>query len=70
MNSIDLKLTLEIELLGDLERPGLSITNILILLVKVFIFNTQSVDPIRLDRLKLHVKHQSICVALKPEVGV
>lgn len=60
MHSIDLKLTLEIVLLGDLERPGQSITNILILLVKVFIFNSQSVDSIRLDRLKLYVKHHSI----------
>ena len=47
MHSIGLKLTLEIVLLGDLERPGQSITNIVILLVKVFIFNTQSVDSMR-----------------------
>jgi hypothetical protein len=43
MHSIDLKLTIEIVLLGDLE---ISITNKLILLVKVFIFNMQSVDSI------------------------
>ena len=49
INSIDLKLTLEIVLLGDH-----------LLLVKVFIFNSQSVDSIRLDRLKLYVKHHSI----------
>ena len=60
MHSIDLKLTLEILLLGDLERPCQSITNILILLVKVFIFNSQSVDSIRLDILKLYVKHHSV----------
>ena len=46
MHNIDLKLTLEIVLLGDLERPGQSINNTLILLVKVFIFNSQSVDSI------------------------
>ena len=45
MHNIDLKLTLEIVLLGDLERPGQSITNILILLVKVFIFNSQCHVP-------------------------
>jgi hypothetical protein len=56
----DLKFTLEIMLLGDLERPGQSITNILILLVKVFVFNSQCVDSIQLDRLKLYVKHHSI----------
>ena len=39
MHNIDLKLTLEVVLLGDLERPGQSIANILILLVKIFIFN-------------------------------
>ena len=60
IHSIDLKLNLEIVLLGVLERPGQSITNILILLVKVFIFNTQSVDSMRLDRFKLYVKHHSI----------
>ena len=60
MHNIDLKLTLEIILLGDLERPCQSITNILILLEKVFIFNSQSVDSIRLDRLKLYVKHHSV----------
>jgi hypothetical protein len=60
MHNIDLKLTLEIILLGDLERPGQSITDILILLVKLFIFNSQSVDSIRLGRFKLHVKHPSI----------
>ena len=56
----DLKLTLEIVLLGDLERPGQSINNILTFLVKVFIFNSQSVDSNRLDRLKLYIKHHSI----------
>ena len=60
MHSIDLKLTLELVVLGDLERPGQSITDILILLVKVFIFNSQSVDSIRSDRLKLYIKHHSI----------
>ena len=62
MHSIDLKLTLEIVLLGDLERPDQSITNILILIVKVLIFNSQSVDSIQLDSLKLYVKHHSIVV--------
>ena len=57
MHSIDLKLTQEIVLLGDLERPGQSITIILILLLKVFIFNSQSVDSIT---LKLYVKLHSI----------
>ena len=60
MHSSDLILTLEIVLLEYLERPGQSITNIPILLVTVFIFNSQSVDSIRLDRLKLYVKHHSI----------
>ena len=60
MQNIDLKLTLEIVLLGDLERSGQSITNILVLLEKVFIFNSQSVDSIRLDKLKLYIKHHSI----------
>ena len=60
IHSIDLKLTLEIVLLGDLERPGQSITNILILLVKVFIFNSQSVDSIRLDTFWIYVEHHSI----------
>ena len=59
MLRIDLKLTLEIVLLGDLERPGQSITNIQILLVKVFIFNSLSVDSVQLDRFKLYVKHHS-----------
>ena len=57
---IDLKFTLEIVLLGDMESPGQSITNIIIPLVKVFIFNSQSVDSIQLDRLKFYVKHPSI----------
>jgi hypothetical protein len=60
MHSIDLKLNLEIVLLEGLERPGESISNILILLVKVFIFNSQSVDSILFDRLKLYVKHHRI----------
>ena len=62
-------IALEIALLGDLERPGQSITNILRLVVKLFIFNSQSVDSIRLDRLKLYVKHHSIVERYTVEVG-
>ena len=54
-----LKFTLQIAVLGDLESRWQSIHNRIILIGKVFIFSSHSVDTIRLERFKMYVKHHS-----------
>jgi hypothetical protein len=60
-HNIHFKLTLQIAVLGNLESHSQSINNIIVIILvgKVFIFISQSVDTIRLERFEMYVKHHS-----------
>ena len=55
-HNMQLKWTLQIAVLGNVESHSQSKNNIMILAVKVFIFSSQSVDTIRFERLKTFCK--------------
>ena len=57
--NICVELTLQIAILGDLKSHSQSINNIIIILAKMFIFNLQSVEAMRIGRFKSFVKHHS-----------
>jgi hypothetical protein len=46
-------------ILGDLKSPIQSINNIIIILTKMFIFNLQSVETMRIEKFSTFVKHHS-----------
>ena len=46
-------------MLGDLKSHSQSINNIIILLAKMFIFNLQSLETMRIERFRTFVKHHS-----------
>ena len=55
--NIYLELTLQITLMGDLKSHSQLINNIH--LAKMFIFNLQSVETMRIERFRTFVKHHS-----------
>ena len=57
--NICLELTLQAAILGDLKSRSQSINNIRIILAKMFIFNLQSVEAMRIERFRTFVKHHS-----------
>jgi hypothetical protein len=58
--NICLELTLQIAILGDLKSHSQSINNIIIInLAKMFIFNLQSVEAMRIGMFSYFVKHHS-----------
>ena len=53
------ELTLQIAILGDLKSHSHTNNNIKLLLAKMFIFNLQSVETMRIQRFRNFVKHHS-----------
>ena len=45
--------------MGDLKSHSQSINNLIIFLAKVFIFNLQSEETMRIERLRTSMKHHS-----------
>ena len=46
-------------ILGDLKSYSQTVNNIIIILAKMFIFNLQSVEAMRIERFMSFVKHHS-----------